>query len=246
MLKWNIFGSGDSLDCDVFVATDNPQKPAKPHDGIALCKQAEKIIRNQIKLDKPLNVNVGFVQDGVIVWCVKGSPDETNNAIWHTYKNHEAYQQHQILVDHTVPRDIDIKLVRTARTLLGLISRTNLRVQVKQALNKDHLGSRIQSLRQVHYNNLIWTNKPQDPIPTIWKNVAFQIGQTLALLENVEIYSKKEVGERYPELTVFLTRNNHSEQDLINLTQIKNRLLDLYDERIIKNPEFANRAEVVY
>jgi hypothetical protein len=245
MSLWNIFGSPSSHDYDIFVMINTATKPDKAHLGLKLCRDYEKLLANEFPQDKPLNVNVGYVENGVVVWSAKGTADETNNALFVTYIYHD--QKHPQIITQSVERNINAKLLRTARTLLGLISRTNERVLVKTALNTDSLGSRVTTLEKIDYETLRWTNKPQDPIPTIWKNIAFQIGQTLALIEkNIELYSKESIGEQYPELQVFLQRREFTENDLKALTTIKNRLVELYKIRIAENPDLANCAENLY
>lgn len=45
-----------------------------------------------------------------------------------------------------------------------------------------------------------------ESIVEVWKKIAFQIGQTLALLEGEELFEKQLIVEKYPDLARFLTR----------------------------------------
>ena len=55
------------------------------------------------------------------------------------------------------------------------------------------------------------------------KTYAFQIGQTLALMNGKEYYTKKDIGIEYPELKPFLQRENDS--DISVLETYKNKFL---------------------
>ena len=86
---YNVFGSGDSLDCDFMVFVDSI--PAI-EDSKRLCAEYEKQLGEHLESSQEMNANLAVVRDGVIVDCFKGTPDEVNNSILTTYLKHNQEQ----------------------------------------------------------------------------------------------------------------------------------------------------------
>lgn len=214
-MKYNIFGSEDSLDYDVMVFVD---KIPDLQESKKYCFNLEK---DFVLKDKKANINLAVINDGIIIDVHKGTADECNNSIYHTYQFHK--QQFPKLVIRTVDRDCYIKAARALRIILSFISRTNHRIAVKQAL-KSSADIKIETLRKIDFKSIDGFNKNNQDTKDVIKQIVFQIAQTLLLIDNIEVYSKKSCYEYFPELTPFLKREDNV--DMALLDQYKHLLLD--------------------
>lgn len=253
-IVFNIFGSKSSLDCDVFVPLPTELhdvcRKMKPHELINIAKKYEAELLDQIKTTKKLNVNIGIVEDGIITWVHKGSLDETNNSIFYTYGNHIELQQFPCIITRCVARDIDIKIIRSLRIVLSMLSRTNLRVEVKAALNANTVKERIESLKKISFQDLVFnltTTNSHYEIRNIYKTISFQMAITCALLlaETIELYSKEDVINKYPELYKYIMREELVLDDLEKLTQFKNQYISFIESYANKNPQVYTRKEIL-
>ncbi len=181
---YQVFGSPTSQDYDIIVFVDNiPSIQACK----ILCTNFEKPLQ-LIFRDKPLNINIAIAQNGVIIDCFKGIKDELNNSLLHTYAFHEQHFPNHI--HHQVERDVTAKILRAFRIITSHLSRTPYRKAIKAALKGD-LNDKIEVLQTIDWLTLIAFEKgnPTD----IYKSIAFQIGQTLALIHGVECFSKQAI-----------------------------------------------------
>jgi len=246
-IVWNVFGSGHeskgddmwavSTECDVMVCID--KAPVKIHMCHKICDGLKEPLGSIIMTDKVLNINlctVATVDDKThIDWVFKGTPDECNNSVFTTYGFHKDLQQHPCFINMTMDRNVTIKIVRSTRATIGLFSRSSLndesiRSAVKAALTtKTHqLRERIKIMRTLDFEHI---TLPKKAVPVnVWKTVAFQIGQTMALLETDEVFSKYGVAQKYPSLTCYLRRD--VDADLESLTEFKNKYLAKLDELV--------------
>lgn len=199
-------GSEDSLDHDVYVIFDH----------IPTFQEAKSYCNS---LDD-LNPNILFLKDGVVDWCFKGTVDECNNSLFMTYNLHE--QTHPNPISQKVERDYELKLIRTFRGILSYFSRTEHRVAVKKALRSTSFEEKLSVIRQCQLS--LDTDYVKTTHIEVFKFYAFQLGQTLALLEDgIELFTKKSVAEHYPELRPYLYREH---QDADTLQMFLNRFLD--------------------
>lgn len=185
-----IHGSEDSLDLDVFYVFDFLP-------DINECKRF-------CSEDDTENRNIIVVKDGIVADCFIGTIDEINNGLIDTYSLHK--QDYPLIVEKRLERDIIMKSIRAVRGILSLISRTEYRKEVKYAL-KNNWEDRLRCLESIDYSSIDFssTDKQLDELH-IKKVIAFQIGQTLGLLEGKEYYTKSTVVRAYPELEPFLYR----------------------------------------
>ncbi len=194
------FGSPDSRDVDTLYAVNNlPSVQACK----ALCSNNSQESRNLI-----------IVRDGVVADCYKGLPDETNNALFHTYRLHD--QQSQNPVTQPVTRIVPLKVVRAVRVILSQLSRTEYRDPVKDALRSLNMAQRIATLAQVDFTRLTLN-------PDALKSIAFQLVQTIALVGAREIYTKQEAQDFAPAAADLISRRPGS---LAELNQLRDQLLD--------------------
>lgn len=230
-LKFQIFGSKTSQDIDCMVFID--KIPEKPHISHILEEEFNLKIKEFLNTDKKVNSNLAVLSNGVLIDCFKGSWDETNNSLFYTYENHEQYFPNQIT--KLIKRDIDLKILRTARVLLSLISRTEFREIVKPALKGD-LNDKIKALYEIDISNLSDLSSKNVNFEDFLKVYAFQIAQTLALIDDKEFYTKEELKIEYPELSSFIDRDINSDMKILEkyknifLNKIENMKLKSYIE----------------
>ena len=227
---FQIFGSKSSQDVDIMVFVDSI--PDKPHISHELETRFNILIKEFIQTDKEVNSNLAVLENGIITKVFKGTCDEVNNSLLKTYRFHTQY--HPCLVKNLIERDIDLKILRTCRVLLSLISRTEYRMIIKPALQGD-FNERVKALylcdiSKIKPNDFI--NKNVSYIDFI-KVYAFQIAQTLALIEKVELYTKEEINAYYPELEPFINRDINADINVLEKWKIK--LLDTIKDYPLKS-----------
>lgn len=207
MIKY-IHGSEDSTDVDVFYAFN--ELPSKEE-----CKKF-------CSADPTENRNIIVVKNGIVSACYKGTADECNNSLLRTYELHN--QEFPLIIEHPVKRDITAKVVRAIRIILSNISRSHYRVQIKKALISPFVD-RINVLKNIDCSTIDFsTLRHSMTREDILKVMAFQIGQTLALIKGKELYTKSEVAKMYPSLKQFLYRDKNS--NLNDLNKALNEFLD--------------------
>lgn len=191
-LKTFTHGSEDSLDHDTFVVFE---KIPTFHEAKDYCnKQVDD------------NANIIVIDKGYVTWCFKGIEDECNNSLLRTYALHKQTEPCPIV--KAVERNVDLKVLRTIRCILSYFSRTELRVDVKKALKTDDLQLKIDTMDKLHLSTK--TDYKKTNHIELFKVMAFQMGQTRALMEGEELFTKSEVAKRYPELEPYLYRRKIS------------------------------------
>lgn len=189
-------GSADSLDVDVYVLVD---KEMTLQESKKLCESY-----------KGLNANLIKVDNGIVTWCYKGTLDECNNSILSTYHLHK--QEYENPIKFKIERSYALKLIRTIRGLLTYHSRTEKREEVKKALKSSDLSLKMELLSSINLMDITDYNK--NSITEVYKFFAFQLGQTMALLkDDVELFTKKEVAQHYPNLSAYLQRKENEPVD---------------------------------
>lgn len=176
------FGSKDSVDIDLLYAVPEIPSPI----------QAKQICSGTAE-----NRNLMVVNGGVIVDTYKGLPDETNNALFATYDLHS--QDVPNPVERTVQRIVPLKVLRCSRMILSFVTHTEHRVAAKDALKSNNLAKRHEVLAGIDFTQLELTT---DRL----KSIAFQLAQTNALIDGIELYSKAELQAHAPTLAPFIAR----------------------------------------
>lgn len=193
MVEYIIHGSEDSTDTDIFIILDEPRTDAE-------CKALVK----DLHYPEHYDINFITIKDGNVEWVWHGTPDEANNSILKTFNNHK-----QIIpcpVVSLVERSHSIKILRCIRCILSYLSRTEYRQVVKSALKNNNIKSKIDTLISIKISAISDFGKNR-PTLEVYKTIAFQIGQTLSLIEDgVELYTKKDISKRYPMLYSYLYR----------------------------------------
>lgn len=212
-----IYGSSDSTDVDIaYIVDELPSLSECKH----FCSD-----------DKTENRNLITINNGIITNCYKGTKDELNNAIKSTYSLHN--QNTPLLITKNVDRNIPLKIVRSIRSILSHLSRSQYRSEVKLALRSD-FDCRLNTLLNIDLTTIDFTTLNNNMSKEdILKLIAFQAGQCLGLINDYEYFTKKDISLAYPELSKFLFRLENIDISILN-TFVHNFV------NVIKNMEYRN------
>ncbi len=200
-LQYIHHGSEDSLDKDIYVLCD---KPLEHKESLELVAHFENL---------GFNANPIFIDNGQVLWNFKGVNDEVQNSIYHTYGLHEQSSPNPI--EKTCDRNHGLKALRTIRGLLSQCSRTQYRDEIKPTLKNPNVLDKIKLINKIDFSKI----EDFEKLSKIeaGKFFAFQLGQTIALLEdNIDLFTKKSVAQKYPELTDFLYRKENTDFSILN------------------------------
>lgn len=199
---YQIFGSENSLDVDLVFFVE--KMPETIVEKLTLSKELSKLIV-PVFPEKVINANLAVDKNGHLVEVYKGTTDELNNALFYTYQFHE--QKHENLISKLLVRDINLKFLRSTRMILSFMSKTEYRVLIKSAL-KGNLDAKIMALETIDLSKIASFGKGSKK-EDILKSMAFQIGQTIALQEGKELYTKNQIADCFPDLKEYLFRNEN-------------------------------------
>lgn len=128
-MEYLVFGSQDSVDTDVMLITDSIGTIQECRDIVSNWKQ-----ENQFSFDKKLNCNLCIIKNGIVIDVFKGTPDEVNNSIYYTFDLHVENLLKKCPIKRKVNRNVELKILRSVRIILGFLSRTEKRTEIKSAL----------------------------------------------------------------------------------------------------------------
>lgn len=216
-IEYQIFGSATSVDLDIcFFVTEI----GSIEENRASISQILKHIK--IESTKVINPNSAVVQNGVVTDCFKGSVDELNNALFFTYNLHD--QLYEKKINQLLDRDINLKVERCVRTIVSYFTRTEKRIEVKKVL-RGSLQDKIKFLDTLELKEFQNFGKNGSAIE-VYKSIAFQLGQTLGLMNGKEYYTKESIVENFPLLKRYLNRNEEDCKSLqIVLREFTNKML---------------------
>lgn len=235
-LQYQIFGSESSKDYDVLLSVDELKTIDENHKLIKTWNEIlEKRFVEQGMPLKKVNCNLGIFDDQQITKVFKGTYDEVNNSLYYTYNNHKQYFNNMVVKPYDRTTDNffkHLKLKRCYRFLLSFYSRVpELREQIKLALKGDFI-KRHEVLSKINFIIHCEFPKKKDSEEDIYKVIAFQLAQTIALFDNIEIYSKEQVLEHYPALENPILRRGLVSYDLVYLNQLLYSLLSIGQREI--------------
>lgn len=196
---YQLFGSENSIDVDVVFFIE--KMPETIATRLLLSKKYSELIA-PIFPEKVINANLAVCENGRLACVYKGTTDELNNSLFMTYANHK--QEHQNQIDRLLKRDVDLKFLRSTRMVLSFLSKTEYREAVKKALKGD-LNDKIEVLNSIDFTSISYFGKGKNS-EGILKSLAFQFGQSILLHEGNEVYTKNQIGTRFPELKKYLDR----------------------------------------
>lgn len=110
-------------------------------------------------------------------------------------------------------------------------------------MKANQLYIRLDALKAICFQELDFKQSEED-VTEIVKLIAFQLGQTMALVqENRELYTKIQVAEYDPRLTQYLMRETGCNLEI--LTQVKNEYVAMIEDMFVQQPELRTKAEVL-
>jgi len=127
-----------------------------------------------------------------------------------------------------VERDVDIKIMRSARFMLMYLTRSEYRFDVKKAL-KSNFIKKIKTLENIDLSTLTELGEKSVNWVDYLKSMSFQMAQSIALMDGVELYSKEDLSARFPDLECMLMRTG---EDLILLEKYKNEFVKMCKLRL--------------
>jgi len=234
MIKFQIFGSKSSQDYDVLVFVDKLGTISENHELIKkLNIELETIFNDAVMSYKKVNANIGILENGQIVKVFKGYPFEVNNAMLFTYENHKQLCDQYITKAYPLTKDIaHLKLKRCLRFILSFYSRIpEWRPDIKAAMRGD-FKKRLDMASKINFTKYTDFPGKDELIEDIFKVIAFQLAQTTLLLKGIQIYSKEEVLDYFPEFESFIKRQNIFDSDLEYLDGFWTELLDIANDEI--------------
>ncbi len=230
-----VFGSQDSRDYDLLVIVDILGTTAENKAA----GKAREVLFSKAYKDKPLNVNLATMAGGVLTGVFKGTVDEVNNSIIDTYMLHK--QDYVLALTKRLERDKGLKALRSMRAMLSFMSRTQFRTPIKDAL-KGAAVDKYALLKEIDFNFISDLGHKITTFPDFYKTLAFQMGQSAALNEGVELYTKGSIAERYPALAPMLERQEYL-QAAPELTKFKTYWLGTFDPNLIPQYEPGQEKE---
>lgn len=119
-ILWFIFGSADSTDIDITFWIPFELTTANPHFYTRICYELDSLCKfvlgkYNVDVTKPMNSCLAHWIDGKMLWVMKGSVSESNNAIVTTWSNHpQQFKTCDLSLVSRTPDDIH-------RTILGCL-----------------------------------------------------------------------------------------------------------------------------
>lgn len=200
-MQFYIIGSKSSTEIDAVVIVNQVSDDLDFNKR--LTGQFENSLKRILKTEKKININIAQIDSGYVSKVYKGTFDEVNNCIFSTYEDHKQYLP--LKIKGLLDRNVDLKIVRSVRTILSLLSKTQYRDFVKESLKKEDFLTRINTLSDIDLCKIKEFGKCYSE-QEILKKIAFQIGQVLGLLEVKELYSKEDISVAYTNLKPYLMR----------------------------------------
>lgn len=225
--EYTIFGSSDSSDLDVMFYVNKIPQPQECKELILKLKSYLKLVYFEYNHpDSYFDPNLCVVSNGIVVDCFKGTVDEVNNMLHATQKLHTQYHRQRVYT--LLKRNVEEKAARALRGILSYNSRTKYRSIVKPALRGD-ARLKIDTIREMDLGSIIDTGQYKVTIKDFYKLFAFQLGQTLALIDGIELYDKKSIVDRYPDFKPYLYRLNNT---WIDIDIWKVHFLDMIEKKL--------------
>lgn len=237
------YGSNTSTDIDLFIAIDRiPENNREDRQNIEELREMVKyVILDSMKVnDKRIDYSFIHVSDdGVIDWCEYDDLEECNNALYYTF-DHHVYNNAVVRVNpvkRKLTQNVSFKIVKVVRQLLTLLSRTEYRDDVKYLLKngtfKQRLEFVIRMVSEQKFSKIQTFNKNLDDVE-ILKDIAFSFIQLYSLIEDVDVFCKKDACLRFPDLAPFILREDDAkletlEEFIIETFQKLSANIEVYD-----------------
>jgi len=226
------YGSEDSLDTDVFIEVDEIPK------NVETSIQYMKKLKEDFNLD--WNMNMIVIEDGVVVDNIpsKGSKYSLNNSLFITYENH--IQQYFNPISRLLKPNKLLNIYKCVRNILTQCTRVNpeYRSFIKPLKGIHPWETKLISFDKLDFTEINTFKQPYQTDTDTWKSIVFYLGQSLSLLDGIEIYSKKHLLEEHTYFENFIQRKEITLLDKKILQAKKNEYL-----KRIKELNFINNKQ---
>jgi len=221
--KYYFYGSDDSIDTDVFIEVN--EIPTNIETAIQYMKQLKK------DFNVDWNMNMLVIEDGVVIDNIpsKGSKYSLNNSLYYTYDNHTQVYDNPIkklLKPNTL-----LNVYKCVRNILTQCTRVNkeYRSFIKPLKGIHPWKNKLISFEKLDFTKIETFNQPYQSDVDTWKSLVFYLGQSLSLLDGVEIYTKKDLLKYHPYFEYFILRKE----------------ITILDKKILqaKKTEYLNRIK---
>ena len=198
--KYYFYGSEDSIDTDVFIEVDEIPK------NIETAIQYKKKLKLDFQLD--WNMNMIVIKDGVVTDNIpsKGSKYSLNNSLYYTYENHNQ------IYDNPIKRILKpnklLNIYKCVRNILTQCTRVNkeYRKFIKPLKGIHPWENKLISFEKLDFTEIDTFNQPYQTDIDTWKSIVFYLGQSLSLLDGIEIYTKSHLLKEHPCFENFILR----------------------------------------
>lgn len=210
--KYYRFGSKDSIDIDVLIEHEKASGEEKD-------KQLIDILKAQHPNIVDWNINIIAIEEGVVVKSIpsKGSPDAVNNSLFNTYYYHE--QRFNFPLNQLVERDVKQAIEKCLTSIFTFYKGTKLNAFYKSIPKevkngKANFVTRMEWLQKIDFNNIPYVESVVKL--NAYKSIAFHIGQTISLIDGVQIYTKQDLLIYHPELSSIIKREEQNNLNVLN------------------------------
>ncbi|AYV76616.1 MAG: hypothetical protein Terrestrivirus9_53, partial [Terrestrivirus sp.] len=203
----NVFGCPKSRDIDVMVVLSSPHQVTQMNPG----KTNTKIIEEEVKkvlvecgynLNRKLDINLCYVQDGNI-YCMINGGRETQNIVFQTYHLHK--QLYPCIVNKMIEIDPVDKIVATAKFILDyfeVLVGKDIYAQERQNRKDAYTGSWTKityAIDIMKQSKLILYSESTEWLNAM-KSLCMKIVQIILAENNVYEYTKEGLIERFSTL----------------------------------------------
>lgn len=206
------FGSVDSIDIDILI--NHPNSTGLENDS-----QLLKIIKEQNSKVKEWNANIIAIENGVVTKSIpsKGAPDGVNNCLYDTYKFH--LQKFNFPLKQKLERNRSVAIEKFLSSIFTFY-KESIQNEFYKSIPKNvknasiPLSERIEYLSKFDFN-LKPFESDRDNIEA-YKRIAFHLGQTISLLDGVEIYTKQDLIKYHIQLKKIIDRELIDSYNILN------------------------------
>ncbi|KAL9643196.1 hypothetical protein ABK040_001684 [Willaertia magna] len=202
-VPWFIHGSIDSVDIDKFYLFKDKLPPESDCNMFIRSSGTEDrnlFVLRTLDFKTPINNEKGYMSN-----VFKGLIDEANNALFTSYNLHLTKQLYPNPIIGKVQRLIPLKVVQTLMNILSKVRRSKpYRELSVKGLNVPSFKLKKLTVEEINFKNLMKPLTIDD-----FKYLAFRLGQTLALIEGVELFTKSDISNYFNELKPLLYRDDN-------------------------------------
>ena len=210
------FGSPNSVDIDVMIDHPHPSKTSLEE------------IEAAHPATKKWNISLIRIENGLVVETMpkKGTPDAVHNSLYHTYGHHRDKQVYKLPLIAPVQRHLLLAIEGCIKNLLTIVEASNLKgfykANFRSAMRAGIWMDRLELLPKIPYDQPYFDDP--DRCLGVYKSLAFDVGQTLSLINGREIYTKDELVTAHPVLNDVIFRRHCDLQQTL-----RPKILELYN-----------------